>query len=204
MTSSLAHNQSGSELTAEQIVELQNLRTQIDAMLPVDIKASKAEIKERLRAIRAAVPKDSEVYVSASEMWQYVQGIAASAETAAGIAAGNALATQTAQDQRNELLRAIDRQDSEHPEVAALIAGVQEETEYTVVMREQDASRQECFEIAAAHLEKEYGLHEDTAKRLACDMVKGYTGWGYTPISADQRAAIGDAIAAILEDWRTS
>lgn len=206
MTTSIVQNKVLSELSAEQVAELENIRRQIAAMLPTDIRKSAGQIEQHLGRICQIAEQngDLDTYNLACETWQEVQAMAATGEMAEGLAAGNALATQVVVEQRDDLLRAIDREDEEHPEVAALIAGVREDTEYQVVTREQDAARNEALEITVSNLERHYYLSHETAVRLAADIVKGFAGLGDSMITNEHRAAIGDAITAILEDWRQS
>jgi len=188
----IRHNTALSALTARQIAELEAIRRQIDAMLPADVKKSETEIEARLAQICTDAEQrgDETTYRLACETWADVQKIAASTEMAAGLAAGNALATQVAAQQRDDLLEAIKHEDEDHPIVGRLIENVREDEYYRTEIAAYDQAHSDVVAGAVKRL-SEWGMDEHSAQRLAALVVRGYRGMGDEYITDDQLRAIG-------------
>lgn len=111
-----------------------------------------------------------------------------------GMTVASTAAMQKAVAERDELVEAIEEQDTDHPLVGQLVEDVSEQVAYEWQMGYDDATREEALEACTQNAMEFLSLGDETAYRLARLLVLGYTGYGDSALSAGLLLEIGDFI----------
>ena len=180
--------------------KLAAIEEEVAALVVGDSAINFQEIEARLGEIyaEAEAHHNSDAMQRAVTVFEHAQMLATSNSQLRGVAVGSLYGQREAEAQRDELIEAMEDQDTGHPLVGRLVEDVSEQLAYEWQMDFFDDSRAEALDDCTQNAMDLLSMENEAAYRLAHILVVGYTGYGDHTIPDETLAEIGRFIAEKL------